>query len=146
MRRQGYEFQVSKPTVIFKEENGQRLEPMELLVCDVPSEYVGSVIEKLGRRHGMLMNMTGGDRQRLEFSIPSRGLFGYRSEFMTDTRGEGVMNAIFDGYEPYKGEILRAFAARWSRLKAARPRHMRCSTSRSAANCSSARACRCIQA
>ena len=105
MRRQGYEFQVSKPTVIFKEENGQRLEPMELLVCDVPSEYVGSVIEKLGRRHGMLMNMTGGDRQRLEFSIPSRGLFGYRSEFMTDTRGEGVMNAIFDGYEPYKGEI-----------------------------------------
>ena len=105
MRRQGYEFQVSKPSVIYHEENGQKLEPMELLVCDVPSEYVGNVIEKIGRRRGSLMNMSGGDRQRLEFSIPSRGLFGYRSEFMTDTRGEGVMNAIFDGYAPYKGDI-----------------------------------------
>ncbi len=105
MRRQGYEFQVTKPTVLMKEENGQKLEPMERLICDVPSEYVGSVIEKLGRRRGTLASMHGQDRMRLEFSIPSRGLFGYRSEFMTDTRGEGVMNAVFDGYEPYKGDI-----------------------------------------
>ena len=78
---------------------------MEKVVCDVPSEYAGSVIDKLGRRRGTLVSMSGQDRVRLEFLIPSRGLFGYRSEFMTDTRGEGVMNAIFDSYEPYKGDI-----------------------------------------
>ena len=105
MRRQGYEFQVTKPTVLFKTIGGELHEPMEKLVCDVPSAYSGTVIEKLGRRKGMLLSMNGIDRVRMEFSIPSRGLFGYRSEFMTDTRGEGVMNAIFDGYEPYKGDI-----------------------------------------
>ena len=105
MRRQGYEFQVTKPMVLYKTIDEELCEPMEKVVCDVPSEYVGAVIEKLGRRRGTLLGMNGMERVRLEFSIPSRGLFGYRSEFLTDTRGEGVMNAIFDGYEPYKGDI-----------------------------------------
>ena len=106
MRRQGYEFQVSKPEVLFHyDENGTKLEPMEKMVADVPSEYAGAVIEKIGRRRGVMDNMTGTDRVRLEFTVPSRGLFGYRSEFMTDTRGEGVMSAVFDHYEPYKGDI-----------------------------------------
>ena len=106
MRRQGYEFQVSKPEVLFHyDENGNKLEPMEKMVADVPSEYAGAVIEKIGRRRGVMDNMTGTDRVRLEFTVPSRGLFGYRSEFMTDTRGEGVMSAVFDHYEPYKGDI-----------------------------------------
>ena len=105
MRRQGYEFQVTKPTVLFKEIDGVKHEPIERVVCDVPSEYSGSVIDKLSRRKGTLESMSGDDRVRLEFTIPSRGLFGYRSEFMTDTRGEGVMNAVFDSYQPYKGDI-----------------------------------------
>jgi GTP-binding protein len=105
MRRQGYEFQVTKPHVLYKEINGEQHEPMELLVCDVPAEYAGAVIEKLGRRKGTLVSMQGADRTRMEFTIPSRGLFGYRPEFLTDTRGEGVMSAVFDGYEPYKGDI-----------------------------------------
>ncbi len=105
MRRQGYEFAVTKPTVLYKDIDGVKCEPMEQLICDVPSEYSGAVIEKIGRRRGTLLAMEGQDRVRLEFSVPSRGLFGYRSEFMTDTRGEGVMNAVFSGYEPYKGDI-----------------------------------------
>jgi len=107
MRREGYEFQVSKPTVIYKEIDGKLCEPMEKVVIDVPEEYVGTVIEKLGRRKGELLSMgeSKGGRNRLEFSIPSRGLFGYRSEFLTDTRGEGILNSIFAGYEPYKGDI-----------------------------------------
>ncbi|MBR2570639.1 MAG: translational GTPase TypA [Clostridia bacterium] len=105
MRRQGYEFAVTKPMVLYKTIDGVKHEPMEKLICDVPGEYVGAVIEKLGHRKGTLLAMHGDDRMRLEFSIPSRGLFGYRPEFMTDTRGEGVMNAVFDGYEPYKGDI-----------------------------------------
>ena len=106
MRRQGYEFQVSKPEVLFKtDESGAKLEPVEKMICDVPMAYAGAVIEKIGRRRGVMDNMTGTDRVRLEFSVPSRGLFGYRSEFMTDTRGEGVMSAVFDHYEPYKGDI-----------------------------------------
>ena len=105
MRRQGYEFQVTKPTVLYKTVDGVKCEPMEMLVCDVPSEYAGAVIEKIGKRHGVLNSMEGVDRVRLEFTVPSRGLFGYRSEFMTDTRGEGVMSAVFSGYEPYKGDI-----------------------------------------
>ena len=105
MRRQGYEFAVTKPTVLYKDIDGVKCEPMEQLICDVPTEYSGAVIEKIGRRRGTLIAMEGQDRVRLEFSVPSRGLFGYRSEFMTDTRGEGVMNAIFSGYEPYKGDI-----------------------------------------
>ena len=105
MRRQGYEFQVTKPVVLFKEIDGVKCEPMERVICDVPSEYSGSVIDKLGRRRGTLESMNGIDRVRLEFRIPSRGLFGYRGEFLTDTRGEGVMSAVFDGYEPCKGDI-----------------------------------------
>ena len=105
MRRQGYEFQVTKPTVLYKEIDGELCEPMELLVCDVPTEYSGAVIEKIGRRRGVLLSMEGIDRVRLEFNVPSRGLFGYRSEFLTDTRGEGVMSAVFNGYEPVKGDI-----------------------------------------
>ncbi len=105
MRRQGYEFQVSRPEVIMHTENGQLMEPMELLRADVPAVAAGSVIEKLGRRRGVLKSMAGQDRVRLEFSVPSRGLFGYRNEFLTDTRGEGIMSAVFDGFEPYRGDI-----------------------------------------
>jgi GTP-binding protein len=112
MRRQGYEFQVSKPEVLFREIDGQRSEPMERLVVDVPEESVGTVIEKLGRRKGQMLDMSGQGRVRMSFSVPARGLFGYRSEFLTDTRGEGIMSSIFDGYEPYKGEIpLRNFGS-----------------------------------
>lgn len=108
MRREGYEFAVSRPKVIFKrDEKGQLLEPMELLVVEVPSEYVGNVIEKLGSRKAELKDMSAhdGGATHLEFSVPSRGLIGYRSEFLTDTNGNGIMNQIFDGYEPYKGDI-----------------------------------------
>ena len=105
MRRQGYEFAVTKPTVIYKEIDGVECEPIERLICDVPTEYSGAVIDKISRRKGVLQSMHGEDRMRLEFLVPSRGLFGYRSEFLTDTRGEGVMNSIFEGYEPAKGEI-----------------------------------------
>ena len=108
MRREGYEFAVSKAEVLYKEdENGKRLEPMELAYIDVADEYSGAVIEKLGQRKGELqnMNVSGGGSTRLEFSIPARGLIGYRQEFMTDTKGTGVLNTIFDGYAPYKGDI-----------------------------------------
>ena len=105
MRRQGYEFQVTKPVVLYKEIDGVQCEPVERVVCDVPTEYSGVVIEKLGRRRGTLASMHGQDRMRLEFLIPSRGLFGYRSDFMTATRGEGIMTSVFDGYQPYKGDI-----------------------------------------
>lgn len=107
MRRQGYEFQVSKPSVIFKEEDSKKLEPIEYLTIDVPEEYMGTVMEKLGPRKGDMVNMTSAlnGYSRLEFRIPARGLIGFRSEFMTDTRGNGIMNHIFDGYEPYKGEM-----------------------------------------
>ena len=107
MRRQGYEFQVSPPNVIFKEQNGQKLEPMELLMIEVPDNYVGAVMEKIGSRKAELINM--GNREsgttHLEFKIPARGLMGYRSEFLTDTNGNGIMNHVFDSYEPYKGDI-----------------------------------------
>ena len=105
MRRQGYEFAITKPEVIFKEINGQRCEPIERLVVDVPTEFSGTVIDKIGRRRGTLISMHGENRMRLEFEVPSRGLFGYRSEFLTDTRGEGVMSSVFDSYQPYKGDI-----------------------------------------
>ena len=107
MRRQGYEFQVSRPEVIYKTINGQRCEPMELLIVEVPEQYVGAVIEKLGSRKGELENMGSrdGGATHLEFKIPSRGLIGYRSEFMTDTNGNGIMNQLFAGYEPYKGDM-----------------------------------------
>ena len=107
MRRQGYEFQVSRPEVIYKTINGQLCEPIELLIIEVPEQYVGSVIEKLGSRNGELENMgsRNGGATHLEFKIPARGLIGYRSEFMTDTNGNGIMNQLFAGYEPYKGDI-----------------------------------------
>ncbi|WP_341877010.1 translational GTPase TypA [Defluviitalea saccharophila] len=109
MRREGYEFQVSKPEVLYKDVDGKRYEPMEKATIDVPEEFVGAVIEKLGSRKGELINMTSskGGYTRLEFSIPSRGLIGYRSEFLTDTKGNGILNTIFDGYAPYKGDIER---------------------------------------
>ena len=108
MRREGYEFAVSKAEVLYKtDENGKKLEPMELCYIDVPEEFSGSVIEKLSQRKGELRSMgsASGGYTRLEFSIPSRGLIGYRGEFMTDTKGNGIMNSIFDGYGPYKGDI-----------------------------------------
>ncbi len=108
MRREGYEFAVSKAEVLYRrDEKGHLLEPMEQVYIDVPEEYTGIVIEKLGHRKGELTNMTPGNggTARLEFLIPSRGLIGYRGEFLTDTRGNGVMNAIFDSYGPYKGDI-----------------------------------------
>lgn len=108
MRREGYEFQVSPPKVLLKhDENGQLLEPFEHVVIDVPTEYQGSVIEKLSSRKAELVQMApqGESRMRIEFKMPSRGLFGYRSEFLTDTKGEGIMNTIFDGYKPHKGDL-----------------------------------------
>lgn len=107
MRRQGYEFQVSKPEVILKEINGHSYEPVEILTIDVPEEFVGAVIEKIGTRKGEMFNMTSANSgyTRVEFKIPARGLIGYRTEFMTDTKGNGIMNHIFEDYEPYKGEI-----------------------------------------
>ena len=107
MRREGYEFQVSPPRVLMKEEDGRKLEPFEHVVIDVPVDYQGSVIEKLSSRKAELVNMApqGENRMRIEMKIPSRGLFGYRSEFLTDTKGSGVMNTIFDGYRDYTGEL-----------------------------------------
>ena len=108
MRREGYEFQVSTPRVLYRYADGERLEPIERLIVDVPEECVGAVMEKLGSRRAELAHMTPvGDRMRIEFHIPARGLFGYRNEFLTDTRGEGILNAAFYRYEPYKGDIAR---------------------------------------
>ena len=108
MRREGYEFAVSTPRVLTKEIDGKLCEPIEKMVADVPEECMGAVIEKMGRRKGDLLSMTPmGSRYRLEFLVPSRGLFGYRSEFLTDTRGEGIMSSILDSYAPMKGEIER---------------------------------------
>ncbi|MCL2528279.1 MAG: translational GTPase TypA [Defluviitaleaceae bacterium] len=107
MRREGYEFQVSKPTVLYKEIDGQRHEPMEAVTIDVPDEFTGVVIQKLGSRRGEMLQMSTakGGYVRLDFNIPARGLIGYRSEFLTDTKGNGIMNTLFDGYAPYKGDI-----------------------------------------
>ncbi len=108
MRREGYEFQVSPPRVLYQEIDGVRCEPIERLVVDVPAENVGSVIEKLGSRKGEMQEMVPvGDRMKVEFLVPARGLFGYRNEFLTDTKGEGIMASIFDSYAPYKGDISR---------------------------------------
>ena len=108
MRREGYEFAVSKAEVLYKEdEKGKKLEPMEIAVVDVPEEFAGAVIDKLSQRKGELQGMSSakGGYSRLEFSIPSRGLIGYRGEFLTDTKGNGILNTVFDGYGPYKGDI-----------------------------------------
>ena len=108
MRREGYEFQVSPPRVLYQMIDGKKCEPIERLVCDVPQEYVGAVIEKLGSRKGDLAEMTPiGSRMKLEFLIPARGLFGYRNEFLTDTKGEGILASVFEKYAPYKGDIAR---------------------------------------
>ncbi|MGI6665153.1 MAG: translational GTPase TypA [Christensenellaceae bacterium] len=108
MRREGFELQVSAPKVLFKTIDGVMHEPIERLVCDVPGEVVGNVIEKIGARKGEMTHMQQlGERMRLEFLVPSRGLFGYTGEFLTDTRGEGIMSTILDGYAPYKGDIAK---------------------------------------
>ena len=108
MRREGYEFSVSTPRVLTKTIDGKLCEPVERMVADVPEECMGSVIEKMGRRKADLLGMTPmGSRYRLEFKVPSRGLFGYRSEFLTDTKGEGIMSSVLDSYAPMKGEIER---------------------------------------
>ena len=108
MRREGYEFQVSPARVLYKEIDGKKCEPIERLVVDVPGDCVGSVIEKLGQRKADLVEMTPvGERMKIEFLIPARGLFGYRNDFLTDTKGEGIMASIFDSYAPYKGDIAR---------------------------------------
>jgi len=106
MRREGYEFQVGKPEVIYKTINGQRCEPMEALTIDVPQEFMGAVMEKLGTRKADLVNMTEiAGYLRMEFVIPARGLIGFRSEFLTSTKGNGIMHHLFHGYAPYKGDI-----------------------------------------
>jgi GTP-binding protein len=107
MRREGYEFMVSQPNVILKEIDGKKCEPVEMVYLDVPEEYTGTITEKLSKRKGSMVNMTntGSGRVNMEFKIPSRGLIGFRSQFLTDTRGAGIMNTIFEGYEPWFGEI-----------------------------------------
>jgi len=108
MRREGYEFQVSPPRVLYQEIDGVKCEPIERVVADVPADNVGSVMEKLGSRKGEFLSMTPvGNRMKLEFLVPSRGLFGYRNEFLTDTKGEGIMASVFEKYAPYKGEVTR---------------------------------------
>ena len=108
MRREGYEFQVSPPRVLYQEIDGKRCEPIERVVVDVPSDSMGSVMEKLGQRKGEFIEMTPvGSRVKLTFLVPSRGLFGYRNEFLTDTKGEGILASVFERYEPYKGDIAR---------------------------------------
>ena len=110
MRREGYELCCSNPRVLYKEIDGVKCEPMEIATLDVPEEYVGAVIEKLGKRKGDLVEMTPmGSRMRVIYSIPSRCLFGYRSEFLTDTHGEGIINTIFDGYQPYRGDVIMRY-------------------------------------
>ncbi len=108
MRREGYEFQVSTPRVLYREIEGKLYEPIEELVADVPEDSVGAVMEKIGSRKGELQKMVpSGSRMRLEFLVPSRGLFGYRNEFLTDTKGEGILTTVFHDYEPYRGDIAR---------------------------------------
>ena len=108
MRREGYEFQVSPPRVLYKEIDGKMCEPIERVVVDVPQEAMGSVMEKLGSRKGEFVEMTPvGNRMKMEFLVPSRGLFGYRNEFLTDTKGEGILASVFEDYRPYKGDLVR---------------------------------------
>ena len=110
MRREGYELACSSPRVLYKEIDGEKCEPYEHVIIDVPEDSVGPVMEKLGARHGELLDMQlRGTRQRLEYTIPARCLFGYRSEFLTDTRGEGIMNTVFDGYRPVKGNVVMRY-------------------------------------
>jgi len=112
MRREGYELLVSAPRVLYKtDENGAKTEPAERVIIDVPETSQGAVMEKLGSRKGTLIDMRlNGNRMRIEYIVPARCLFGYRSEFLTDTRGEGILSSIFEGYIPYQGEITTRFA------------------------------------
>ena len=108
MRREGYEFQVSPPRVLYREIDGKTCEPIERVVVDVTQEAMGSVMEKLGSRKGEFLEMTPvGNRMKMEFLVPSRGLFGYRNEFLTDTKGEGILASVFENYQPYKGDLAR---------------------------------------
>ena len=108
MRREGFEFQVSPPRVLYREIDGKKCEPIERVVVDVPQDYMGAVMEKLGSRKGEFLEMTPvGSRMKLEFLVPSRGLFGYRNEFLTDTKGEGILASVFERYEPFKGDVNR---------------------------------------
>ena len=108
MRREGYEFQVSPPRVLYREIDGKKCEPIERVVVDVPQDSMGAVMEKLGSRKGEFLEMTPvGNRMEMEFLIPSRGLFGYRNEFLTDTKGEGILASVFEDYRPYKGDLVR---------------------------------------
>ena len=108
MRREGYEFQVSPPRVLYREIDGKKCEPIERVVVDVPQDSMGAVMEKLGSRKGEFLEMTPvGNRMKMEFLIPSRGLFGYRNEFLTDTKGEGILASVFEDYRPYKGDLVR---------------------------------------
>ena len=108
MRREGYEFAVSPPRVLYREIDGKKCEPIERVVVDVPSEYIGAVIEKLGSRRGEFLEMLPvGSRTKATFLVPERGLFGYRNEFLTDTKGEGILSSVFERYEPYKGDLSR---------------------------------------
>ena len=137
MRREGFELQVSTPKVLYKTIDGKRCEPIERLVADVPESSVGSVIEKLGTRKSELVQMTpNGERMRLEFLVPSRGLFGYRSEFLTDTKGEGVLNTIFTATSPIRGKFPAAPLAPLSPMKPAKPSPMAFIMPRSVAPCS----------
>ena len=109
MRREGYEFQVSSPKVLFKEVDGEKYEPVDRLIADVPETVTGPVFQSMGERKGELVHMSAmGSRMRLEFLVPARGLFGYKSEFLTDTKGEGVMSSVFFEYQPYKGELAKS--------------------------------------
>ncbi len=149
MRREGFEFAVSKAEVLYKyDERNRKLEPMELAYVDVPEEYTGVVIQKLTSRKGALQGMSqaAGGYSRLEFSIPSRGLIGYRGDFMTDTKGNGILNTIFDGYSEYKGDCSTARPAPSLPLRRARPLPTAFSMPRKEAPCLSDRASRCIPA
>jgi GTP-binding protein len=143
MRREGYEFQVSPPRVLYQEIDGKKCEPIERVVVDVPADCVGSVIEKLGSRKGELLEMTPvGKRTKVEFLVPSRGLFGYRNEFMTDTKGEGIMASVFEKYDAYKGDIVRRNTGSLIAFETGDSvTYGLYATHRSAASCSSARAC-----
>ena len=144
MRRQNYEFQVSRPSVIFKEENGKKLEPMELLMIEVPDNYVGAVMEKLGTRKAELLNMGTRDSgtTHLEFKIPSRGIMGYRSEFLTDTNGNGIMNTCSIATSRIRETFSSAAPVLSLYTRPASPRLTACSTHRTEAACLSGRAYR----
>ncbi len=142
MRREGFEFQVSRPEVILKRIDDVLCEPIEHVIIDVPEEYVGVVIENLGQRKGEMKNMiASGDNVRLEFLVPSRGLIGFRSEFMTQTTGTGILHHNLHGYEPFKGDLPDRTAGRPGRDGGRRGRRLRaCSACRTAAPSSSSRA------